>query len=62
MRKTEPNEWIIKGRPQAPWEIHEPGFREAICAHSIGHHKGIHGCDGCCNDWPEEISNQVSED
>lgn len=26
---------------------------EWICSHGIGHHQGIHGCDGCCVDEPE---------
>jgi hypothetical protein len=27
-------------------DMHDAGFTELICPHGIGHHKGIHGCDG----------------
>lgn len=43
-------------------DMHTRGFTEAICEHSVGHHKGIHGCDGCCATWPKEISKQVTKD
>lgn len=43
-------------------DMHAKGFTEAICEHGIGHHKGIHGCDGCCATWPKEISKQVTRD
>jgi hypothetical protein len=43
-------------------DIHDNPFTEAICEHGVGHHKGIHGCDGCCHYWPPEISNKVSKD
>lgn len=26
---------------------------EWVCPHGIGHHRGVHGCDGCCADEPE---------
>ena len=42
--------------------MHSDGFKEAICQHGIGHHKGIHGCDGCCKSCPKEIWSQVTED
>ena len=48
------------------WTIQERFFDrhviEAICAHGVGHHNGAHGCDGCCDNVPEEIWNQVSKD
>lgn len=43
-------------------DIHGTNFVEAKCAHGIGHHKGIHGCDGCCDSWPQEISDKVTRD
>lgn len=43
-------------------DMHADGFVEAYCEHGCGHHKGVHGCDGCCASWPEDIANQVSED
>jgi hypothetical protein len=56
----EGGEWILskqKGR-----DMHAGTFVEAICPHGIGHHKGVHGCDGCCAHWPKEISDEVTED
>lgn len=53
-------EWKIS--IQAYRDMHESPFKEAICPHGIGHHKGIHGCDGCCKDVPKEIWKQVSKD
>lgn len=45
------------------WEINKRLYvTEAICPHGIGHHKGIHGCDGCCKDAPAELWSQVTED
>lgn len=41
-------------------DIHGSDFVEAFCEHGTGHHKGVHGCDGCCADWPEEISQKVT--
>lgn len=41
---------------------HRGRFVEALCDHGIGHHMGIHGCDGCCADWPKEIEDRVSKD
>lgn len=35
---------------------------EAICPHGIGHHKGIHGCDGCCQKCPKKIWDKVTDD
>lgn len=43
-------------------DIHSGEFVEAICEHGIGHHNGVHGCDGCCATWPDEISNRVTKD
>ena len=33
---------------------------EWICPHGIGHHQGVHGCDGCCKDEP--LLEQTSKD
>jgi len=60
MKTTKPEEWTLSreiGR-----DMHRGIFIEAICAHGVGHHKGIHGCDGCCVNWPKEIANKVSKD
>ena len=35
---------------------------EAICPHGIGHHKGVHGCDGCCDNCPAELWENVTND
>ncbi len=43
-------------------DMHGNPFIEAICYHGIGHHKGIHGCDGCCENCPNEIWSKVSKD
>lgn len=43
-------------------DIHGPAFIEAYCDHGVGHHKGVHGCDGCCEHWPEDIASKVSID
>ncbi len=43
-------------------DMHESPFNEAICPHGIGHHKGVHGCDGCCLNAPKEIWDKVSAD
>ncbi len=30
-------------------DIDKGGLRtEWVCDHGIGHHRGVHGCDGCC--------------
>lgn len=54
------NKWILD--KQIGRDMHKNPFYEAICSHGIGHHKGVHGCDGCCADAPEEIWNKVTED
>lgn len=43
-------------------DMHNSPFVEAICEHGVGHHKGVHGCDGCCSTWPLYVSQEVSED
>ncbi len=43
-------------------DMHPSPFHEAICPHGVGHHKGVHGCDGCCENAPKEIWDKVSED
>lgn len=52
--------WKLSKQPFR--DIHGAGFTEAICEHGIGHHKGVHGCDGCCETCPESIWSQVTED
>jgi len=60
MKKTEQKDWKLSN--QLGRDLHAYHFVEAICAHGIGHHKGVHGCDGCCANWPKEISDKVSKD
>jgi hypothetical protein len=43
-------------------DMYAEGFTEAVCPHGIGHHKGVHGCDGCCNQAPEDMWEKVSAD
>ena len=43
-------------------DIRPNGLIEAICPHGVGHHKGIHGCDGCCKDAPYYFWNKVTEE
>ncbi len=43
-------------------DMHKGLFVEAICEHGVGHHKGVHGCDGCCKDCPLEIWDKVTND
>lgn len=54
-------EWSLT-KPQNDRDMHSKGFIEAICSHGVGHHNGIHGCDGCCEHCPKDIWSQVSED
>ncbi len=59
MNTTKPNEWKFEKR----WsDIRTNGLIEAICSHGIGHHKGVHGCDGCCNSCPKELWDKVTEE
>lgn len=59
MKRTKPEEWKFQKR----WsDIHGDGFIEAICAHGIGHHKGVHGCDGCCVNVPIGIWKLVTNE
>ena len=60
MNTTKPENWKLTKSDFR--DIHAKGFTEAICEHGIGHHKGVHGCDGCCDSWPEEISSKVTEE
>lgn len=58
--KKSMSKWIISKRH---WrDIHGPDFVEAYCPHGIGHHKGVHGCDGCCANCPKEIWDQVTDE
>lgn len=44
-------------------DIHKSPFFEASCPHGVGHHKGVHGCDGCCRKILEtEMWAEVTED
>lgn len=59
MKQTKPEEWKIEKR----WsDIREDGLIEAICAHGVGHHNGVHGCDGCCANMPKELSDKLTTD
>ncbi len=55
------NEWKLTGE-QNGRDMHDVGFVEAICPHGVGHHKGVHGCDGCCSTAPKELWDKVSSD
>lgn len=43
-------------------DMHSGVFVEAVCPHGVGHHKGVHGCDGCCANPPAPIWAQVTVD
>jgi len=43
-------------------DMHPGRFVEAICPHGVGHHDGVHGCDGCCTTCPPELWKQVTHD
>lgn len=58
--ETKPDKWKLER--QVGRDMHDYIFNEAICEHRIGHHKGVHGCDGCCANWPKDVSDFVSED
>lgn len=59
-KNTKPEEWTLS--TQVGRDMHSGRFVEAICAHGIGHHRGVHGCDGCCSDWPDEISKLTTKE
>lgn len=59
--KDKKTKWKLT-KPQNGRDMHDWGFIEAICSHGIGHHKGVHGCDRCCNACPEDIWAKVTED
>jgi hypothetical protein len=52
--------WTLSS--QTGRDMHPGVFVEAICPHGVGHHKGVHGCDGCCATWPKEIADRVTKD
>lgn len=60
MKTTKPENWKLS--EQYGRDMHSSPFFEAICEHGVGHHKGVHGCDGCCDTWPKEISSKVTKD
>ena len=43
-------------------DMHAANFVELICPHGIGHHKGVHGCDRCCYNAPQELWDKVTTD
>jgi hypothetical protein len=59
MKKTK----VLK--EEGKWTLHERFFDshriEAICPHGVGHHKGTHGCDGCCSNPPKDLWKKVSK-
>ncbi len=57
---TPEKKWVLS--PQVGRDMHSGIFVEAICTHGIGHHNGVHGCDGCCADAPDEIWDKVTVD
>ena len=60
MEETKPENWKLSS--QIGRDMYNGVFVEAICEHGIGHHWGVHGCDGCCANWPKEISYKVSKE
>lgn len=60
MKKPTNKKWELQR--QVGRDMHNYIFDEAICPHGIGHHKGVHGCDGCCANAPKEIWDKVSKD
>ena len=60
MKTTKKADWKLL--TQHGRDIHAGVFTEAICSHGVGHHKGVHGCDGCCKDLPKELLRKISED
>lgn len=60
MRTTKDENWKLS--TQYGRDIHSGKFVEAICEHGIGHHKGVHGCDGCCENCSKEIWEQVTNE
>ena len=54
------NGWSLT--PPQSRDIHGTGFVEAVCSHGVGHHKGVHGCDGCCEDCPDELWDKVTDE
>lgn len=60
MRTTKPENWKLSS--QLGRDMHSGTFVEATCEHGVGHHRGTHGCDGCCFDMPEDIKNQTTQD
>ena len=55
--ETKEEKWKIVPRYS---DIRSNGLVEAICEHGIGHHRGVHGCDKCCFDWPKDIEKQTT--
>jgi hypothetical protein len=56
---SKPDKWTLQKR----WsDIRSNGLIEVICQHGIGHHNGIHGCDGCCAICPDELWEKVTND
>lgn len=60
MTPTEKKEWHLYN--QHGRDMHPGVFVEAICPHGIGHHKGVHGCDGCCKNCPKELWDKVTNE
>jgi len=68
--KPKPKKLVIQSTPNKDWtisrqvgrDIHNSIFIEAICYHGIGHHRGVHGCDGCCGSWPKEVALQTTKE
>jgi len=48
--------------PQYARDMHHGRFMEAACPHGVGHHKGVHGCDGCCTKAPKDLWDNVTKD
>uniref|UniRef100_A0A6M3XRC9 Uncharacterized protein n=1 Tax=viral metagenome TaxID=1070528 RepID=A0A6M3XRC9_9ZZZZ len=53
---TKKEDWVINER------FADRHVAEAICKHGIGHHRGMHGCDGCCENVPKEIWEKTTKE
>lgn len=56
---------MTTNQPNDGWRLYKRNFdmpkTEAVCSHGVGHHKGVHGCDGCCP-APDELWDKVTDD
>jgi len=57
--KNEIGDWKLIKRFS---DIRSEELIEAICKHGVGHHTGIHGCDGCCREMPKKLQCKVTRE